>query len=34
MGATEHCPVRQPRHPIVKVLTVLTVGALIAWATG
>jgi hypothetical protein len=25
---------RQPRHPTVRVLTVLTVGALIAWATG
>jgi hypothetical protein len=26
--------VRQPRHPTVRVLTVLTVGALTAWATG
>jgi hypothetical protein len=26
--ATGHCPVRQPRHPTVKVLTVSTVGAL------
>ena len=25
---------RQPRHPTVRVLTVLTVGALTAWATG
>jgi hypothetical protein len=32
--ATGHCPVRQPRHPTVRVLTVLTVGALTAWATG
>jgi hypothetical protein len=31
--ATGHCPVRQPRHPIVRVLTVSTVGALTAWAT-
>jgi hypothetical protein len=28
------CPVRQPRHPTVRVLTVSTVGALTAWATG
>jgi hypothetical protein len=27
-------PVRQPRHPIVRVMTVSTVGALTAWATG
>jgi hypothetical protein len=27
-------PVRQPRHPTVRVLTVSTVGALTAWATG
>jgi hypothetical protein len=33
-GRTGHCPVRQPRHPTVRVLTVLTVGALTAWATG
>jgi hypothetical protein len=33
-GATGHCPVRQPRHPIIKVLTVLTVGALTSWGTG
>jgi hypothetical protein len=28
------CLVRQPRHPTVRVLTVLTIGALTAWATG
>jgi hypothetical protein len=27
-------PVRQPRHPTVRVLMVSTVGALTAWATG
>jgi hypothetical protein len=32
MGALDS-PVRQPRHPTVRVLTVLTVGALTAWAT-
>jgi hypothetical protein len=32
--ATGHCPVRQPRHPIVRVITVLTVGALTSWDTG
>jgi hypothetical protein len=32
--ATGHCPVRQPRHPTVRVLTVLTVGALTSWGTG
>jgi hypothetical protein len=32
--ATGHCPVRQPRHPTVRVLMVLTVGALISWGTG
>jgi hypothetical protein len=32
--AIGHCPVRQPRHPTVRVLTVLTVGALTTWATG
>jgi hypothetical protein len=32
--ATGHCPVRQPRHPTVRVMTVSTVGALTAWATG
>jgi hypothetical protein len=33
-GATGHCPVRQPRHPTVRVLTVSTVGALTSWCTG
>jgi hypothetical protein len=33
MGAPDS-PVRQPRHPIVRVLSVSTVGALTAWATG
>jgi hypothetical protein len=32
--ATRHCPVHQPRHPTVRVLTVSTVGALTAWDTG
>jgi hypothetical protein len=32
--ATGHCPVRQPRHPTVRVLTVLIVGALTAWGNG
>jgi hypothetical protein len=32
--ATGHCPVRQPRHPIVRVLTVSTVGDLTPWGTG
>jgi hypothetical protein len=32
MGAPDS-PVRQPHHPTVRVLTVSTVGALIAWAT-
>jgi hypothetical protein len=31
--ATGHCPVHQPRHPIVRVLTVSTVGALTSWGT-
>ena len=31
--ATGHCPVRQPRHPTVRVLTVSTVGALTSWCT-
>jgi hypothetical protein len=31
---TGHCPVRQPRHPTVRVLTVSTVGALTAWGIG
>jgi hypothetical protein len=33
MGAPDS-PVRQPRHPTVRVLMVLTVGALSAWGTG
>jgi hypothetical protein len=33
MGAPDS-PVHQPRHPTVRVLTVSTVGALTAWATG
>jgi hypothetical protein len=33
MGAPDS-PVRQPRHPTVRVLTVSTVGALTAWGTG
>jgi hypothetical protein len=33
MGAPDS-PVRQPRHPTVRVLTVSIVGALTAWATG
>jgi hypothetical protein len=32
MGAPDS-PVRQPRHTTVRVITVLTVGALTAWAT-
>jgi hypothetical protein len=32
--ATRHCPVRQTRHPTVRVLTVSTVGALTSWGTG
>jgi hypothetical protein len=32
--ATGHCPVRQPRHPTVRVLAILTVGALTSWGTG
>jgi hypothetical protein len=32
--ATGHCLVLQPRHPTVRVLTVSTVGAMIAWGTG
>jgi hypothetical protein len=32
--ATGHCPVRQPRHPTISVLTVSTVGALTSWGTG
>jgi hypothetical protein len=33
MGASDS-PVRQPRHPTVRVRTVSTVGSLTAWATG
>jgi hypothetical protein len=33
MGAPDS-PVRQPRHPTVRVLTVLIVGALTTWGTG
>jgi hypothetical protein len=33
MGASDSS-VRQPRHPTVRVLTVLTVGALTSWGTG
>jgi hypothetical protein len=33
MGAPDS-PVRQPRHTIVRVLTVSTTGALTTWATG
>jgi hypothetical protein len=32
--ATGHCPVRQPHHPSVRVLTVLTIGALTSCRTG
>jgi hypothetical protein len=32
--ATGHCPVRQPRHPTVRVLAVSTVGALSSCGTG
>jgi hypothetical protein len=32
--ATGHSPVRQTRHPTVRVLTVSTVGALTSWCTG
>jgi hypothetical protein len=32
--ATGHCPVHQPRHPTIRVLTVSTVGALTSWGTG
>jgi hypothetical protein len=31
--ATGHCPVCQPCHPTVRVLSVLTVGALSSWGT-
>jgi hypothetical protein len=33
-GRTGHCPVRQPRHPTVRVLMVSTVGAMTSWCTG
>jgi hypothetical protein len=33
MGAPDS-PVRQPRHPTIRVLTVSTVGALTTWCTG
>jgi hypothetical protein len=33
-GRTRHCPVRQPRHPTVRVLTQSTVGALTSGGTG
>jgi hypothetical protein len=33
MGAPDS-PMRQPHHPTVRVLTVLTVGALTTWGTG
>jgi hypothetical protein len=32
-GRTGHCPVRQPRHPTVRVLTQSTVGALTSGGT-
>jgi hypothetical protein len=32
-GRTGQCPVRQPRHPTVRVLTVSTVGALSSCGT-
>jgi hypothetical protein len=33
-GRTRHCPVRQPRHPTVRVRTQTTVGALSSCGTG
>jgi hypothetical protein len=33
MGAPDS-PVRQPRYPTVRVMTVLTIGALTSWGTG
>jgi hypothetical protein len=33
-GRIGHCPVRQPRHPTVRVLTQSTVGALTSGGTG
>jgi hypothetical protein len=32
--ATEHCSMRQPCRPTVRVLTVSTVGALTSWGIG
>jgi hypothetical protein len=32
-GRTGQCPVRQPRHPTVRVLMVSTIGALTSWCT-
>jgi hypothetical protein len=32
--ALGHCPVCQPHHPTIRVLTVSTVGALTSWCTG
>jgi hypothetical protein len=34
LNVTGHCPVRQPRHPTVRVLALLTVGALYSSDTG
>jgi hypothetical protein len=34
VGHTGHCPVHQPRHPTIRVLKILTVGALISCRTG
>jgi hypothetical protein len=33
-GVPPDSPVRQPRHPTVRVLTVSTIGALTSWGTG
>jgi hypothetical protein len=33
-GRTGHCPVRQPRHPTVRVLKQSTIGALTSGGTG
>jgi hypothetical protein len=33
MGAPDS-PVRQPRHPTIRILTVSTIGALTSWCTG
>jgi hypothetical protein len=32
--ATGQCPMRQPCHPTIRVLTVSTIGALTSWCTG